>query len=143
MKRWQLIALLAAAAVVVVGKEYYRTASPEDLRWILAPTAHAVTALGFGHFAFDAQLGYVDPALSLRLVGITGSATLSGDAITIDRLAANVSTGGAISAAGSVSLKAPGYASKLRLALNHVRYVDQSLLVATASGDLSLTGPLT
>ena len=68
--------------------------------------------------------GYVDPALSLRLVGITGSATLSGDTITIDRLAANVSTGGAISAAGSVSLKAPGYASKLRLALNHVRYVD-------------------
>jgi exosortase K len=67
VKKWQVIALVAAAAVVVVGKEYYRTASPEDLRWILAPTAHAVTALGFGHFAFDAQLGYVDPTLNFAI----------------------------------------------------------------------------
>ena len=67
MKRWQVIALLAAAAVVVAGKEFYRTASPADLRWLLAPTAHAVTALGFGHFAFDAQLGYVDPARSFAI----------------------------------------------------------------------------
>ena len=67
MKRWQVIALLAAAAVIVAGKELYRTASPADLRWILAPTAHAVTALGFGHFAFDAQLGYVDPQLNFAI----------------------------------------------------------------------------
>lgn len=67
MKRWQVIALLAAAVVIVAGKEFYRTASPADLRWILAPTAHAVTALGFGHFAFDAQLGYVDPSLGFAI----------------------------------------------------------------------------
>lgn len=67
MKKWQVIALLAAAAIIVAGKEYYRTASPADLRWILAPTAHAVTALGFGHFAFDAQLGYVDPQLNFAI----------------------------------------------------------------------------
>jgi exosortase K len=67
VKRWQVIALLAAAAVIVAGKELYRTASPAELRWLLAPTAHAVTALGFGHFAFDAQLGYVDPARSFAI----------------------------------------------------------------------------
>ncbi|HTJ58901.1 MAG TPA: translocation/assembly module TamB domain-containing protein [Devosiaceae bacterium] len=84
---------------------------------------------------------YVDPSLNMKLVDIGGSATLSGDAVTIDHLTANISTGGSISATGSVSLKAPAYAANLKLALNHVRYVDQSLLVATASGDLSLTGP--
>jgi exosortase K len=67
VKKWQIIALVAAAAIVFAGKEYYRTASPGDLRWILAPTAHAVTALGFGRFAFDAQLGYVDPAQSFAI----------------------------------------------------------------------------
>jgi exosortase K len=67
VKKWQVIALVAAAAIVVAGKEYYRAASPADLRWILAPTAHAVTALGFGHFAFDAQLGYVDPGLNFAI----------------------------------------------------------------------------
>lgn len=67
MKKWQVIALVAAAVVIVAGKAYYRTASPADLRWILGPTAHAVTALGFGHFAFDAQLGYVDPQRSFAI----------------------------------------------------------------------------
>jgi exosortase K len=51
---------LTAAVVVIAGKEYYRTATAADLRWILAPTAHALTALGCGRFAFDGSLGYVD-----------------------------------------------------------------------------------
>jgi exosortase K len=66
-RKWQVIALCVAAAVIVAGKEYYRTATPADLRWVLAPAAHAVTALGFGHFAFDAQLGYVDPQQSFAI----------------------------------------------------------------------------
>ena len=68
MKKSQVIALAVAALVVVAGKEYYRTASPEDLRWILAPTVHAVTALGCGHFTFDPGAGWLDPQLGFAIV---------------------------------------------------------------------------
>ena len=67
MKRTQVAALAVAAVVVVVGKDYYRAASAADLRWILAPTAHVATWLGFGHFTFDAQLGYVDRDLGFAI----------------------------------------------------------------------------
>jgi translocation and assembly module TamB len=86
--------------------------------------------------------GYVDPALNLKLVGITGSAILAGDRVTIDRLTAGISTGGSLSASGTVSLRAPAYAADVKLALTHARYVDRSLLVATVSGNLALEGPL-
>ncbi len=67
MKRTQVAALAVAALVVVAGKEFYRTASAADLRWILAPTAHVATWLGCGHFTFDAQLGYVDRDLGFAI----------------------------------------------------------------------------
>jgi len=67
LTRAQLAALAMAALVVVVGKEYYRAATAADLGWILAPTAHAVTALGCGHFTFDATAGWVDRDLSFAI----------------------------------------------------------------------------
>jgi translocation and assembly module TamB len=86
--------------------------------------------------------GYVDAELGLRLQQISGSASLSGDRIVIDSLNASLATGGTVSMSGSVALAAPN-AAELRLQLNSARYVDADLLVATASGQLSLTGPLT
>lgn len=59
---WQLAALAAAVAVVVAGKQYYRSASAGDLGWILAPTARMVSAVGGGHFAYEAGVGWVDRA---------------------------------------------------------------------------------
>lgn len=67
MRKWQVAAIAVAAIVVIAGKQYYRTATPGDLAWILAPTAHAVTALGCGHFVFDAQAGWVDPSLGFAI----------------------------------------------------------------------------
>lgn len=67
LRRTQVVALVAAAIVVIAGKEYYRTASAADLRWILAPTAHVASWLGFGHFTFDAQLGYLDRDLGFAI----------------------------------------------------------------------------
>jgi len=63
----QIAALVVAAAVVVVGKTYYRAATASDLDWILAPTAHIVTALGSGHFTFDATAGWVDRDLGFAI----------------------------------------------------------------------------
>lgn len=84
---------------------------------------------------------YVDPELNLRLVDIGGSATLSGQRIVIDTLSGRLSTGGSVSIGGSVGLTGSNEAD-LTVRLNSARYADGNLFVATASGDLSLTGPL-
>ena len=67
MKKWQVAAIAIAAVVVIAGKQYYRTATPGDLAWILAPTAHALTALGCGHFVFDSSAGWVDASLGFAI----------------------------------------------------------------------------
>lgn len=85
---------------------------------------------------------YVDPELALRLQGITGSAALSGDRITINTLTAQLATGGTVSVSGSLGLDAPAFTSDLRFSLNNARYADGNLLVATLNGTLALTGPV-
>lgn len=59
---WPLAALAVAAAVVAVGKPYYRAAAADDLGWILAPTARLVSAVSGGHFVYEAGVGWVDRA---------------------------------------------------------------------------------
>lgn len=88
-----------------------------------------------------AGAGYVDPALNLRLVDIGGSATLSGQRLVIDRLSAGLSTGGSVSAEGSVALTGNNDAD-IALRLNDARYADGTMFVATMDGALKLTGPL-
>ena len=58
--RWRVAAVMVALAVVVVGKEYYRTATAADLRWILAPTAQLVSWVTGGDFVYEAGPGWVD-----------------------------------------------------------------------------------
>ena len=48
-----------------------------------------------------ADAGYIDPELNLRLVGITGIASLDGDRLVIDSLSAPLSTGGSVAVGGS------------------------------------------
>ena len=86
--------------------------------------------------------GYVDPELNLRLVGISGSASLNGSNLVIDSLSGNLATGGVVSASGSVGLSG-GFPADIRVALNSARYADGNLLVATVTGSLALTGNLT
>lgn len=96
----------------------------------------------FGGTVSVGGAGYVDPELNLRLVDIGGSASLSGQRLVIDRLSANLSTGGSVSVGGSVGL-AGGNDADLSVRLNNARYADGNLFVATVSGDLALRGPLT
>lgn len=95
----------------------------------------------FGGTVSTGGAGYVDPELNLRLVDIGGSASLSGQRLVIDSLSAGLATGGSVSVGGSVGLAA-GNEADLSLRLNHARYADGALLVATVSGDLALRGPL-
>jgi len=85
--------------------------------------------------------GYVDPALNLRLTDIGGSATLSGQRLVIDSLSASLSTGGSVSADGSVSLTGNNDVD-ISVRLNDARYADGAMFVATVDGELNLTGPL-
>lgn len=85
--------------------------------------------------------GYIDPVLNLRLVDITGRASLAGNRINIDSLTAGLATGGSLSVGGSVGLGA-GNPADIALRLSSARYADSNMFVATVSGDLALKGRL-
>jgi exosortase K len=59
-RAWQAAGLAVAVAVVVLGKQAYRDASPGELRWILAPTARLVSVASGTHFVYDASAGWID-----------------------------------------------------------------------------------
>ncbi|WP_338608137.1 translocation/assembly module TamB domain-containing protein [Pelagibacterium nitratireducens] len=84
---------------------------------------------------------FIDPGLALRLVGITGTASLNADRVTINTLTANLATGGSVSASGFVGLDA-GFNSDIAINFDAARYADGNLVVATLNGDLRLTGPI-
>lgn len=85
--------------------------------------------------------GYIDPALNLRLVDITGRASLAGNRINVDSLTAGLATGGSLSVGGSVGLGV-GNPADIAVRLNSARYADGNMFVATVSGDLALRGRL-
>jgi exosortase K len=57
--RWRVIGLAVVAAVLIAGKTYYRHASADDLRPILAPTAGLVSAVTGFDFVYEAGQGWV------------------------------------------------------------------------------------
>lgn len=59
--RWQLVGVALALAVVVAGKQLYRTATAADLAFILAPTAQLVSWVSGGNFVYELGPGWVDP----------------------------------------------------------------------------------
>ena len=61
--KFRIASFVLVAAVIIIGKEYYRDATAADLRWILAPTAYLVSLFTGGHFIYEAGAGYADNAL--------------------------------------------------------------------------------
>ncbi|MEP6861341.1 MAG: exosortase K [Deltaproteobacteria bacterium] len=66
----QVFGLALAVAIVVAGKHYFREASAEDLRWLLAPTAKCVSVLTGTHFVREAGAGYVDRAVTFEIAPV-------------------------------------------------------------------------
>lgn len=58
--RRRIAAVVVALAVVIIGKELYRSASAAELRWILGPTAMLVGWVTGGDFKYEAGPGWVD-----------------------------------------------------------------------------------
>lgn len=86
---------------------------------------------------------YADPLANLALNNIAVVADLNGERIVIGQGSARIAAGGGLSLAGSVSLNAAaGYPADLEIGLDNARYTDGSLVVATISGRLGVTGAM-
>lgn len=95
-----------------------------------------------GHFAL-ANGTFIDPQSNLRLNNIVVDAGLSGERIVLNRANASSSAGGTISANGSISTDfAAGMPADMTVRLNHTRYSDGEMVVATVDGSLTVTGGL-
>lgn len=85
----------------------------------------------------------IDPMTNLRLSGIRLDAALSGETVVLRQASANLSSGGSVSASGTISTNAAaGFPASINIRLNDARYTDGDMLSATLGGALNLQGPL-
>lgn len=85
----------------------------------------------------------VDPETNVRLNNITINGSMEGQTIRLRNASAALSTGGSISADGTVSINvAQNMPADLRINFNKARYADGSMVVATINGGLTITGGL-
>ena len=86
----------------------------------------------------------VDPEANIQLNDIAVMGAIDGEQVTLRSASAALSTGGRISASGTVSTNAAaGFPADLRIVLDNARYVDGTMVIATVSGNLAMTGALT
>lgn len=86
---------------------------------------------------------FIDSETNLRLNGIKVQGSLNGNRIVIDHVDATSSAGGTISANGSISTDfAVGMPADITVRLNHTRYSDGEMVIATVNGTVTVTGPL-
>ena len=103
----------------------------------------SVAKLGYSGTISTSESEFIDPQSNFRLQAIALQARLDGDSVTIQRFSGNLAAGGSVSATGTVSLDTEaGLPADLTIALNSARYADGTMLVATASGQLSVSGAL-
>ena len=84
----------------------------------------------------------IDPETNVRLNDIAVSASLDGDTVNLASVSASLAGGGSITASGTIGT-GDGFPADLRIALASARYADGDMVVATVSGNLSVTGALT
>ena len=70
VKKPQLVGLASALAIIVAGKQYFRSATSDDLRWLLAPTAKCVSVLTRSHFTHEVGVGYVDRDVNFAIAPV-------------------------------------------------------------------------
>ncbi|PSH66764.1 translocation and assembly module protein TamB [Phyllobacterium brassicacearum] len=86
----------------------------------------------------------IDPEANIRLQRITLLGSMEGTTVTIRTLNAALSTGGTISATGTISTDAAAnFPANIDIRLDRARYADGNLVVATVTGALAVKGPLT
>lgn len=102
---------------------------------LAAPRAEGAATLTGGSFT--------DPLQGIRLTNIEGRVTGRGDTLVVERLTAQTRNGGTLRGDGRVALQpASGFPGSLRLVAERAELVSSPLMTATASLNLSLSGPL-
>lgn len=86
---------------------------------------------------------FVDPESNLRLNNINVMGSMEGETVTLRQVNANLSSGGSVSASGTISTNAAAnFPANIDIKLNRARYADGKLVVATVDGGITITGPL-
>lgn len=86
---------------------------------------------------------FVDPETNLRFVNINVMGSMEGETITLRQVNANLSSGGSLSASGTISTNAvANFPANIEVKFNRARYAYGKLVVATIDGGVSITGPL-
>ena len=86
----------------------------------------------------------IDVRRNLAIQELVASVNFTGTEANISSLSGNLSTGGRISASGTVGITpGSGFPADLSIILADATYVDGTLFTATASGNLTIMGPLT
>ncbi len=85
----------------------------------------------------------LDPLSNVGLRNLSLAASLRDNLVTITSASATLAAGGTVTASGTIGIDAAaGFPANLSVALVQARYTDGDFLVATASGNLSVTGAL-
>ncbi len=78
---------------------------------------------------------------ALTLQDVTGSIEVNGETVTLSSLSAKLSSGGSVSASGTVGL-GPDLAANIKATARDARYIDPGLVSAVVDADINVTGPL-
>ncbi len=85
----------------------------------------------------------IDVRRNLALENLTANIAFNRDQATLSSVTANLSTGGTVSAQGTIGINpAAGLPADLTVTLAKATYVDGQLLASTADGQLTVKGPL-
>lgn len=104
----------------------------------------SVSNLRYGGTITTSGAQIIDPLSNLRLQEIAAVVRLSSDKAVIEKFNGRLATGGSVNVGGSVSIGTPGtLPADIQIGLQSARYADGNLFVATASGNLNITGDLT
>ncbi len=86
---------------------------------------------------------FVDSRSGIAITDLAADIGIGGGRATVRNLKGNLSTGGSVSASGSVGIDAgSGFPADLTLRIVEGRYTDGRIVTATLGGELTLKGPL-
>jgi exosortase K len=135
-RRWQIVGVVTALAVVIVGKQLYRDATAAELGWILAPTAKLVSWLTTGHFVYEAGPGWVDPHIGFIIAPACAGVNFALAAF----LALAIGGVGGMTTARATALRLAGAAAVAYVATLVINTVRIAIAIAMHRGSLDVSG---
>lgn len=121
---------LADRGAKVTGTARFNVAATGSIK---NPSLRGLLSIGAGTFT--------DPLSNVRITDIGLMAGLSGDTVSIQKLNAQLTRGGSVSATGTIGISGD-LPANLAIVLAGSRYSDGQTFTTSINGNLALTGPL-